>query len=58
MARGFHFFDWRAVYRVALIHISDLVIVVKWVRDGGQAAPLCWVFALCDYSAGAQFASV
>lgn len=58
MARGFHLFDWRTVYRGALIHISNLVIVIKWIRDGGQAVPLCWVFALRVCSTGVQFAGV
>lgn len=58
MARGFHLFDWRAVYRVALIHISNLVIVIKRIGDGGQAVPVRRLFAVCVCSTGVQSAGV
>lgn len=59
MAQGLHLLDRGAVYRIALIHIRDLVIAIKRARGGGQAVRLCHCLAWCLHSTGgACFAGI
>lgn len=56
VAWGFHLFDWRAVYRITLVHVSNLVIVIKRIRDRGQVVPVCQASALGVRHTGVQLA--